>query len=182
MNSKNKEILADSNAVSTMIEDIAVRISDNAPTLSDTVLIGIIKRGDIIASRVSSIIARRAGIELPVGKIDINLYRDDLSLIDYHPTIEHTSIPFDINSKTVVLIDDVFFTGRTIRSALNEIMDFGRPDEIKLFTLINRQSRELPICPDYSALNKRIPKDDIINLHLNEVDGREDIEIIKGEN
>ncbi|MDY6788310.1 MAG: bifunctional pyr operon transcriptional regulator/uracil phosphoribosyltransferase PyrR [candidate division WOR-3 bacterium] len=182
MNNKSREILADSNAVSTMIEDIAVRISEKTPSLPNTVLIGIIKRGDIIASRISSIIARRTGIGLPVGKIDINLYRDDLSLIDYHPSIEHTSIPFDINSKTVILIDDVFFTGRTIRSALNEIMDFGRPDKIKLFTLINRQSSELPICPDYSALNKKITKNDIINLHLNEIDGREDIEIIKGEN
>lgn len=182
MNNKSKEILADSNEVSTMIEDLAVTISKHTPALPNTVLIGIIKRGDVIASRISSIIEQRTGTCLPVGKIDINLYRDDLSLIDYHPSIEYTSIPFDINSKTVILIDDVFFTGRTIRSALNEIMDFGRPDEIKLFTLINRQNRELPICPDYSALNKKIPKDDIINLHLNEIDGREDIEIIKGEN
>ncbi len=177
--SKRDYILADSKAVNELIEKMSEFIISKMKTTNESVLIGIIKRGDIIAGRINNIIREKTGKDIPVGKIDINLYRDDLSLIDYHPTIEHTDIPFDINGKNIFLIDDVFFTGRTIRSALNEIIDFGRPRKILFCTLVDRNSHELPIKPDFAAIDINIPNKNNVNVELNECDSHDRIMIIK---
>ncbi len=179
MPKKNSYILANKKALKIMIEEMSEFIMNSINQPKNIGLIGIIKRGDIIASRVSKHIENKFKIKIPVGKIDINLYRDDLSLIDYYPHIEYTDIPYDINRKSIILIDDVFFTGRTVRSALNEITDFGRPKKIVLCTLVDRDNRELPIKPDFAAIKLNIPQCNIINVNLKEIDGQDRIIIIK---
>ncbi len=177
-----KYSLIDSKEIKGIINQMAISIIDNYPKLKNICFIGIIKRGDIIANRVQRIIKRKTGITIPFGKIDINLYRDDLSTKNYYPIIEYTDIPFDINKKIVFLFDDVFFTGRTIRSALNEIVDFGRPSKILLYVLIDRKNKELPIVPDFSGIEMKIPKKQIVNVYLKEIDKKDEILLIKEDN
>jgi len=138
----------------SIINSMATDILKSKESLKDIVFVGIIKRGDIIAKRVANIIEQVENCKIPIGRIDINLYRDDLSIIDYHPKISSTEIQFDLNDKIVYLFDDVFFTGRTIRSAMNEIMDFGRPQKIKLYVIIDRKKRELPSASQPSQSNR----------------------------
>jgi len=168
--------------ISGIISSMAADVLKSKESIENAAFIGIIKRGDIIAKRVADIIEKRENVQVPIGKIDINLYRDDLSIIDYHPQISSTEINFDINGKTIYLFDDVFFTGRTIRSALNEIMDFGRPKRVCLYVLINRKSAELPIVPDFSGSDLNIPKNKIVNVRLREIDGADEITLVKEEN
>lgn len=177
---KKEYSLVSGRDMNKLIKEMADELVSLYP-LNTLVFIGIIKRGDILARRIQKIIKAKSKVSIPVGKIDINLYRDDLSIIDYHPVIEYTDIPFDINRKTVILFDDVFFTGRTARCALNEIMDFGRPKAICLYTLIDRKQKELPIVPDYSGTEVKLPKSDIVNVHFRETDGKDGIFIIKEE-
>lgn len=161
--------------VSSMADDILKTSAD----LDKVCFIGIMKRGDVIAERIRALISKKSGTEIPLGKIDINLYRDDLSLIDYHPQIASTDIPFDLNGRAVYLFDDVFYTGRTIRSALNEIMDFGRPSRILLYVMIDRKARELPIQPDFSGVEAKIPKGQNFDVKFKETDGKDEILLIK---
>ena len=168
--------------LNAIIFNMASEILKSKESLKDVVFIGIIKRGDVIAKRVADIMEKTERIRIPIGKIDINLYRDDLSIIDYHPQISSTDIPFDLNDKIVYLFDDVFFTGRTIRSAMNEIMDFGRPKKIKLYVMIDRKKRELPIVPDFSGSDLNIPKNKIVNVRLSEIDGADEIILLKEDN
>ncbi|MGE3063611.1 MAG: bifunctional pyr operon transcriptional regulator/uracil phosphoribosyltransferase PyrR [bacterium] len=168
--------------IAGIINSMAIEVIKSKENIENSAFIGIIKRGDIIAKRTADIIEKKEKIRIPIGKIDINLYRDDLSIIDYHPQISSTTIDFDINGKIIYLFDDVFFTGRTIRSALNEIMDFGRPKRVYLYVLINRKSAELPIKPDFSGSDLNIPKNRIVNVHLMEIDGEDDITLVKEEN
>ncbi len=136
-------------------------------------LIGIKRRGDFIAQRIAEKIKRNEGKRILVGAIDITLYRDDLQLASEAPIIEGSDIPFDINKKIVVLIDDVLYTGRTIRAAIEELLDFGRPKAIQLAVLIDRGHRELPIQADF--VGKRVPtaKNEIVDVHVKELDGKD---------
>jgi pyrimidine operon attenuation protein/uracil phosphoribosyltransferase len=135
------------------------------------VLIGIKRRGDFIAQRIAEQIRKSEGKKVPIGAVDINLYRDDLQLVAEAPIIEGTDIAFDINKKTLVLVDDVLFTGRTVRAAIEEILDFGRPRVIQLAVLIDRGHRELPIQADY--VGKKLPTsmNEIVDVQLKETDG-----------
>ncbi|MDD3803429.1 MAG: bifunctional pyr operon transcriptional regulator/uracil phosphoribosyltransferase PyrR [bacterium] len=168
--------------ISSIINKMALEVLKSKENIENTAFIGIIKRGDIIAKRVAEIVEKRENLKIPIGKIDINLYRDDLSIIDYHPQVFSTDIGFDLNDKIIYLFDDVFFTGRTIRSALNEIMDFGRPKKIYLYVLINRVSAELPIKPDFSGSDLSIPKNRIVNVKLKEIDSEDEITLVKEDN
>lgn len=171
-----KTLILNENEISKIIERMANQILENEQNLEDVAFIGIIKRGDIIAKRVAEKIFKKKNFIIQIGKIDINLYRDDLSLIDHQPLVRSTEVLFDINDKVIYLFDDVFFTGRTIRSALVEILDIGRPKMIKLFVLIDRKSRELPIRPDFSGIEIEIPKKENINVFLKELDGKDCVE------
>ena len=117
------------------------------------VLVGIQRRGVPLAQRLAAAIAEHEGVKLPVGALDITFYRDDLSLIAQHPVVKGTAIPFDLNDRTVVLVDDVLFTGRTIRAAMDALVDFGRPRAIRLAVLVDRGHRELPIRADFVGKN-----------------------------
>ena len=142
-------------------------------------MIGIRRRGVPLAARIASKIdefERRAPV---LGSLDITLYRDDLSTVGTRPVLKHTNIPFSIDGRTVVLVDDVLFTGRTIRAALDELVDFGRPSRIELAVLIDRGHRELPIQADYVGKTVKTDRGDMVDVRLVEIDGRDEVVLVK---
>ena len=152
---------------------IVHEIIEHNKGIKNLVLIGIKRRGDFVARRIADRIKRSEGLEVPIGALDITLYRDDLQLASEAPIIEGTDINFDINKKTIILVDDVLYTGRTIRAAIEEILDFGRPKAIQLAVLIDRGHRELPIQADF--VGKKVPtaKSEIVDVHIKEFDGED---------
>ena len=143
------------------------------------VLIGIHRRGVPLAKRLKAIIENKIKKELPLGTLDITLYRDDLDTVGHLPVVKNTDIPCDLTDKSVVLVDDVLFTGRTIRSALNELAEFGRTRRIQLAVLIDRGHRELPICADYIGKSVQTKDDEIVMVRLKEIDGSDKVVITK---
>lgn len=141
----------------------------------EAALIGIRTRGVILAQRLQKILAVEHGLNLPLGILDITLYRDDLSTLDTHPIVRHTHLDFDVTGRLVILIDDVLYTGRTIRSAMDEIIDFGRPRAIRLAVMVDRGGREYPIQPDYAAISVKTTDREVIKVCLDEVDGEEKV-------
>jgi pyrimidine operon attenuation protein/uracil phosphoribosyltransferase len=141
------------------------------------VLVGIQRRGVPLAHRVADAIREHEGTEVPVGALDITFYRDDLSLVAQQPIVKGTAIPFDLNGATVVLVDDVLYTGRTIRSAMDALIDFGRPRAIRLAVLVDRGHRELPIRADHVGKNVPTSREEIVKVLLAETDGEDGVEI-----
>jgi len=152
---------------------IVHEIIEHNKGIKNLALIGIKRRGDFIARRIADKIKTTEGLDVPLGAVDITLYRDDLQLVSEAPIIEGTDINFDINKKTIVLVDDVLYTGRTIRAAIEEILDFGRPRAIQLAVLIDRGHRELPIQADF--VGKKVPaaRNEIVDVHIKELDGED---------
>ncbi len=147
----------------------------------DICLIGIQRGGVHLARRIAEKIEQVEKVKIPVGSLDISFYRDDLSIRKEHPVVRKTEIPFDITEKKIILIDDVLFTGRSIRAALDALMDVGRPAEIQLAVLIDRGHRELPICAQYIGRMVPTSRDEIVEVNLRE-EGLEDrVVIIKKE-
>jgi pyrimidine operon attenuation protein/uracil phosphoribosyltransferase len=140
-------------------------------------LVGIQRRGVPLAHRIADAIAEHEGALLPVGALDITFYRDDLSLIAQQPLVKGTDLPFDLNGTTVVLVDDVLYTGRTIRAAMDALVDFGRPQAIRLAVLIDRGHRELPIRADHVGKNVPTSREEIVRVHLAETDGEDGVDI-----
>ena len=141
------------------------------------VLVGIQRRGVPLAHRIAQSIAEHEGVALPVGALDITFYRDDLSLVAQHPLVKGTDLPFDLNEATIVLVDDVLYTGRTIRAAMDALVDFGRPRAIRLAVLVDRGHRELPIRADHVGKNVPTSREEIVRVHLAEVDGMDGVTI-----
>jgi pyrimidine operon attenuation protein / uracil phosphoribosyltransferase len=141
------------------------------------VLIGIQRRGVPLAHRIAAAILEHEGDEIAVGALDITFYRDDLSLVAQQPVVKGTRLPGDLNGRTVVLVDDVLYTGRTIRAAMDALVDFGRPDAIRLAVLIDRGHRELPIRADHVGKNVPTSREEIVRVHLEETDGEDGVEI-----
>jgi pyrimidine operon attenuation protein / uracil phosphoribosyltransferase len=146
----------------------------------EVVLVGIAARGDDLARRLAGEIARIEGKAVPVGTLDITFYRDDIGLRAEAPEVHQTDIPFDVTGKTVVLVDDVLYTGRTIRSAMDAVVDFGRPRAIQLAVLVDRGHRELPIRPDYVGKNVPTRPDELVRVLLSETDGADAVEVGEG--
>ncbi len=173
---KKTEIL-DEQAVNRALTRIAHEILEKNKGGDDLVIVGIKTRGVPLAKRIQEKIRNIEGITLPIGDLDITLYRDDLAkaVESNEPEIRDTDIPVDINNKKVILIDDVLYTGRTVRAAMDAVMDLGRPSQIQLAVLVDRGHRELPIRADY--VGKNIPTSDkeIIVVQLNEVDHGTDL-------
>ncbi len=140
-------------------------------------LVGIQRRGVPLAQRIAEAIAEHEGVTLPVGALDITFYRDDLSLVAQQPLVKGTDLPFDLNGATVVLVDDVLYTGRTIRAAMDALVDFGRPQAIRLAVLIDRGHRELPIRADHVGKNVPTSREEIVRVHLAETDGDDGVDI-----
>jgi pyrimidine operon attenuation protein/uracil phosphoribosyltransferase len=145
------------------------------------VLVGIQRRGVPLAQRLAVAIAEHEGVTLPVGALDITFYRDDLSLVAQQPIVKGTTIPVDLNGKTLVLVDDVLFTGRTIRAAMDALVDFGRPRAIRLAVLVDRGHRELPIRADHVGKNVPTARDELVKVHLAELDGEDAVRIERRE-
>ncbi|PZV03264.1 MAG: bifunctional pyr operon transcriptional regulator/uracil phosphoribosyltransferase PyrR [Leptolyngbya sp.] len=158
---------------------LASEVVERGGDLSRLVLLGIYTRGVPLAHLLAQQIQRLEGVELPVGAIDITLYRDDLDKISTR-TPARTEIPFDISDRVVVLVDDVIFSGRTIRAALNAVIDYGRPSAIRLAVLIDRGHRELPVRPDFVGKTLPTAKDEAVKVFLQDTDGRDGVELLKG--
>ena len=140
-------------------------------------LIGIQRRGVPLARRIAAAIAENEGVDVPVGALDITFYRDDLSMIAQHPVVKGTSLPAAIDGRTVVLVDDVLYTGRTIRAAMDALVDFGRPQAIRLAVLVDRGHRELPIRADHVGKNVPTSREELVRVHVEEIDGEDGVEI-----
>lgn len=145
----------------------------------DFVLIGVKRRGAILADRIRKILINENNTLLNIGYLDISLYRDDLTEISDLPQLLGTEIEFDIKNKKIFLIDDVIFTGRTVRAAIEAILDLGRPKKILLITIIDRNNRELPIQPDFTGKRLETSFNDIVNVYLKEIDNKEGIFLMR---
>ena len=140
-------------------------------------LIGIQRRGVPLARRIAESIAEHEGAIVPVGALDITFYRDDLSMVAQQPVVKGTELPAGIDGRTVVLVDDVLYTGRTIRAAMDALVDFGRPQAIRLAVLVDRGHRELPIRADHVGKNVPTSREEIVRVHVEEIDGEDQVEI-----
>ena len=160
---------------------ITYEIIERNQTIQDVVLIGIKTRGIYIASRVADRLKQLEGIEVPVGELDITLYRDDKKETPAEAELHSSDIPVSLEGKEVILIDDVLYTGRTIRAAMDAVMDYGRPRKISLAVLVDRGHRELPIRADYVGKNIPTAKTEEILVEMQELDGKDRIMILKEE-
>ena len=142
---------------------------------------GIRARGDVLAVRLRDAIRANENATVPLGSLDITLYRDDLTRIGYAPIVRESAMDFSVDDKVVVLVDDVLFTGRTIRAAMDALVDYGRPRAIRLAVLVDRGHRELPIRADFVGKNVPTKPTDDVRVHLIEVDGRDEVELIARE-
>jgi pyrimidine operon attenuation protein/uracil phosphoribosyltransferase len=165
--------IMDADDVRRALTRIAHEIIERDKGSGDLVLVGIAKRGDDLARRLAREIERIEGSQVPVGVLDITLYRDDIGLTPEAPELRETRIPFDPSGKVIVLVDDVLYTGRTIRAALDALIDLGRPRTIQLAVLVDRGHRELPIRADYVGKNVPTGRSDDVRVLLDEVDGRD---------
>ncbi|NOK60263.1 MAG: bifunctional pyr operon transcriptional regulator/uracil phosphoribosyltransferase PyrR [Chloroflexi bacterium AL-W] len=164
-----KQILS-ADDIRRAVTRIAHEIAERNEGVHNIVLVGIRRRGVPLAHRIASTMADFEGTKVPVGVLDITLYRDDLALRNPAPIVRSTDIPFDVSSRTVVLIDDVLYTGRTIRAALDALSDFGRPERIQCAVLVDRGHRELPIRADFVGKNVPTSRDEQIETRLQEID------------
>ena len=170
-------ILLAADDVRRAITRIAHEIIERERDLSQLAIVGIRTRGDVLAARLRTSLREIEGREVPLGSLDITLYRDDLTRIGYSPTVHRTDIPFSVDDRVVVLVDDVLFTGRTIRAAMDALVDYGRPRAIRLAVLVDRGHRELPIRADFVGKNVATAAGDDVRVRLAESDGRDEVEL-----
>ncbi len=156
---------------------IAHEIVENNRGAQGLVFVGMLTRGVPLAHRIARAIAEFEGDEVPVGTLDVGLYRDDLGLRAMQPLVGSTAIPVDVSGKVIVLVDDVLFTGRSVRAALDALIDYGRPKAIQLAVLVDRGHRELPIRPDFVGKNVPTSQDEEVAVLLRETDGQDAVEI-----
>jgi len=176
---KEKSVVLDQETISRSLVRMAHEIIEKNKGVGNICLVGIRTRGVFIANRIAENIKKIEGKDVPAGTLDITLYRDDLTLIAYQPVVHKTEIDFDISGKDVVLVDDVLYSGRTIRCALDALIDLGRPNTIQLAVLIDRGHRELPIRPDYVGKNIPTAKDETVQVRLTEADGKDEVVIME---
>ena len=174
---KEKAQLMDEKAIGRAITRISHEIIERNKGIEDVVLVGIKTRGVPIADRIGKKIQQIEGASVNTGEVDITLYRDDLKKIDVDPVINGSNVQFSIDDKIVILVDDVLYTGRTVRSALDAIIDIGRPKAIQLAVLVDRGHRELPIRADYVGKNVPTSKGEIISVKQSEIDGEDSVTI-----
>lgn len=167
--------ILDKKGLALLWETVVKQIIADLPSLDNVVVVGVRCRGDHLASRMVKQIKKLTGKDILLGILDITLYRDDFTEIGPEPVVRKTEIPFDITAKKVILVDDVLYTGRTTRAALDELIDFGRPSCIRLAVLIDRKQRELPIQPDYVGKKVDIKPKEVVTVHLEEMDGEDGV-------
>jgi len=176
---KEKAKILDQESIRRSLTRIAHEILERNNGVENLVLIGIRRRGVPLARRLAERILTIEGSKIPVGVLDITLYRDDLSTLAHQPLVRSTEIPFSVSGKKVVLVDDVIYTGRTIRAALDAIIDLGRPEVIQLAVLVDRGHRELPIRPDYIGKNVPTSGKESVVVQVMEIDGNDDAVIFE---
>jgi pyrimidine operon attenuation protein/uracil phosphoribosyltransferase len=176
-------VVMDEGRMSRTIARIAHEIAERNRSLDDLALVGIRTRGVPIARRIAAAIEQIAGVGIPVGILDITLYRDDLMrhAVGPQPLVRSTEIPFSIDNRRILLVDDVLYTGRTIRAALDALIDFGRPRTIQLVVLVDRGHRELPIKADYVGKNVPTSLQQSVQVRLAEIDGVDEVVLEGGE-
>lgn len=175
--SVKKKTILDADAIRRSLVRIFHEIVEKNKGVENVVLVGIRTRGVPLAQRLAEQVAEIEGVKVPVGSLDITLYRDDLSTLAYNPIVKETELDFDINGKTVILVDDVLFTGRTIRCALDALIDMGRPKAIQLAVLVDRGHRELPIRADYVGKNVPTSTSETVDVTLAEIDGEDEVSL-----
>ena len=173
-----KSIVMDGQEIERCLTRIAHQILETNHGAENLALEGIVTRGDVLAHRQAQKIREIEGVEVGLGSLDISFYRDDF-LTNMSPEIHATDIPFDMDGKNIVLVDDVLYTGRTIRAALDAVMDLGRPARVELAVLVDRGHRELPIRADFVGKNVPSSRDESVRLFLQETDGHSDVEILE---
>jgi pyrimidine operon attenuation protein/uracil phosphoribosyltransferase len=167
----------DDRALARTLARMATEIIERAQGTEGLVLVGIQRRGVELAARLRALIAQSEGVQVPWGKLDITLYRDDLQTVGPRPVVGETSLP-DLDGRTVAIVDDVLYTGRTVRAALDECSDFGRPRRILLCVLIDRGGRELPIQADIVGRKVTAGPGDRVDVLVSELDGRDAVELV----
>ena len=178
MSRPERTIILDARALSRALQRMAVEVLELARGTDDLVLIGIQRRGVELAERIAKLIERDEGVVVPRGALDITLYRDDLETIGPKPVIGETRLPGDLGGKHVVIVDDVLYTGRTVRAALDELADFGRPQRISLCVLVDRGGRELPIQPDIVGKQVKVNSGERVEVLIEELDGRDEVDLV----
>jgi pyrimidine operon attenuation protein / uracil phosphoribosyltransferase len=178
--SKSAEVLIlDATAIRRALQRIAHEIAERNEQSADVALVGVQRGGVLLANRLATLLASIWDHPVPVGSLDINMHRDDIDQ-RLAPEVHPTQIPFDLNNKTVVLVDDVLFSGRTTRAALDSLNDFGRPKRIQLAVLIDRGHRELPIKADFVGKNVPTSLTERIDVQLSEDAGNDSVRVVKG--
>ncbi len=163
------------------LKRIALQILERNPSVDDLAIVGIHTCGVDLAVRIRKIIQEQSGVEIPSGSLDITLYRDDWSLISQNPVVRTTDLSFLVEGSRLILVDDVLFTGRTIRAAMDAIMDYGRPHSIQLAVLVDRSGRELPIQADYVGMQTTVRPHERIGVLLREHGGNDEVVILKND-
>jgi pyrimidine operon attenuation protein / uracil phosphoribosyltransferase len=176
---RERLVLMDADRLRRTLRRMAHEIVERHPDAGKLVLVGVRTRGVPLARRLAAAIREVVGAAPPVGALDITLYRDDLTTIAPHPVIQGTDIPVSIDGRTVVLADDVLFTGRTVRAALDELVDFGRPARIELAVLVDRGHRELPIRADYVGKALATARPEVVQVQLQESDGQDRVVLLE---
>ena len=176
---KAKKKISDETSLTRTIHRIASQLVEAYPDFKNVVLIGVHTRGVPIARRIAKALETLGVRKVPLGALDITLYRDDLTTIAANPIVKATQLDFAVDGKTVVLVDDVLFTGRTVRAALDAVMDWGRPASIKLAVLVDRGHRELPIQADFTGKTVPTSKTEIVEIRLKETDGEDSVWIME---
>lgn len=179
MDFKLKNKIMDAAGITRALSRLASQIVENNVGTADLLLVGIRRRGVPLAERIAEKIEQLEGQRPPTGQLDITLYRDDLSTVGPRPVVNRTDIPQDVTDSTIVLVDDVLYTGRTVRAALDELVDFGRPRRVELAVLIDRGHRELPIQADYVGKHVQTSASEIIKVMLSDYDEEEQVIVVE---
>jgi pyrimidine operon attenuation protein/uracil phosphoribosyltransferase len=181
MDFKFKSQVMDAAGINRTLSRLALQIVERNSGTSDLLLVGIRRRGVPLAERLADKISQLEGQRPPTGQLDITLYRDDLSTVGPRPVVNKTEIPGDITNRAIVLVDDVLYTGRTIRAALDELVDFGRPRRVELAVLIDRGHRDLPIQADYVGKYLQTSDNEIVKVMLTDYDEDEQVVVVEKE-
>jgi len=176
---RERQVLMDAARLARTLSRMAHEIAERHPEMADTVLVGVRSRGVPLARRLAALVKKASGVEPRVGALDITLYRDDFTTLAPQPIMKGTEIPFSIDGRSVVLVDDVLYTGRTVRAALDELIDFGRPARIELAVLVDRGHRELPIRADYAGRTLTTARDESVQVLLKEEDGEDRVVLLE---